>query len=159
MIQFSIFLFLFFCFTKLFAAPFFLNSPQSDPIYENISVAQSRDTISAHLNDPWFVILDVRTPTEYNTNHLEQGVNIDYYSTDFANVLSTLDKSKIYLIHCASGNRSGKAFTMMQNMNFQTVYNMTGGMEAWLSAGYPTTTSAAPVLAVLGDTMINLKIQ
>jgi len=144
-------------FSELHASPVKDSYPQSDPIYANISVAQSKDTISIHLNDPRFVILDVRTSSEYNTNHLEQGVNIDYYSTDFSDLLSTLDKSKIYLIHCASGNRSGKVLTMMQNMNFQTVYNMTGGMGAWLSAGYQTTTATSPVLAFLCDSLINFK--
>jgi rhodanese-related sulfurtransferase len=150
-------LFLIVTFSKLVAAPVLASNLQSEPIYKSISVAQAKDTISIHLNDPWFVILDVRTPAEYSTYHLEKGVNIDYYSADFSEILSTLDKSKIYLIHCASGNRSGKVFTMMQNMNFQTVYNMTGGMGAWQSAGYPTTTSTSPILAVLGDTIINFK--
>jgi len=150
-------LFLIVTFSKLVVMPVMASNPQSEQIYKNISVAQAKDTISARINDPRFVILDVRTSAEYNTNHLEQGVNIDYYSTDFSEILSTLDKTKIYLIHCASGNRSSKVFTMMQNMNFQTVYNMTGGMGAWLSAGYPTTTSSSPYLAALCDTVINFK--
>jgi rhodanese-related sulfurtransferase len=150
-------LFLFVVSYEFLSASITVTTPLSEPIYVNITVAQSKDTILAHLNDPRFVILDVRTSAEYNTNHLEQGVNIDYYSTDFSDILSTFDKTKVFLIHCASGNRSGKVFTMMQNLNFQTVYNMTGGMSAWLSAGYTTTTSTSPVLASLCDTLINFK--
>jgi hypothetical protein len=34
---------------------------------------------------------------------------------------------------------------------------MTGGMGAWISADYPTTTSSYPYLAALNDTVINFK--
>lgn len=151
----SIFLFLFIAYFELFAAPQDSKNLQTDIIYANISVTQAKDTILAHTNDPWFVILDVRRPSEYEIKHLEKGVNIDYYLTDFATILSTLNKNKTYLIHCASGGRSGQVYTMMQNMNFQKVYNMDYGLNAWSSAGYPTVTTTAPAIGVLCDTIVN----
>ena len=44
---------------------------------------------------------------------------------------------------------------MMQNLNFQNVYNMLGGTGAWITAGYPSVTSSAPVLGLLCDTIFN----
>ena len=126
----------------------------NDTLYANITPSQANDTIIAYGNNPWFVILDVRTPSEYATTHLMEGVNLDFYSATFAATLATFNKSKVYLLHCASGGRSGQVFTMMQNMNFRRVYNMSGGMNAWTSAGFPGTTSVAPVTGVLCDTNV-----
>lgn len=126
----------------------------NDTLYANISPSQANDTIIAYGNNPWFVILDVRTPSEYATTHLSEGVNLDYYSATFAATLATLNKSKVYLLHCASGGRSGQVFTMMQNLHFRRVYNMTGGMNAWTSAGFPGTTSEASIAGVLCDTNV-----
>lgn len=126
----------------------------NDTLYANITPSQANDTILAYGNNPWFVILDVRMPSEYATTHLSEGVNLDYYSSTFAATLATLNKSKVYLLHCASGGRSAQVFTMMQNLHFRRVYNMIGGMNAWTSAGFPGTTSVAPVAGVLCDTNV-----
>lgn len=128
----------------------------SDTIFANISVTQARDTITAHADDPWFVILDVRTPSEYSTKHLEEGVNMDYYASTFATALATLNRGKTYLIHCAGGSRSALVYTMMQNLHFARVYNMLGGINSWSSASYsyPTVTTTAPVLGALSDTTV-----
>jgi len=149
-------------FTLLLSASFIglfanIHNPKSQKIanYANISVAQARDTILTRINDPWFVILDVRTPTEYASLHLEEGVSLDFYAADFSAKLAALNRDKIYLLHCASGGRSAQVYTMMQNLNFQTVYNMLGGTNAWVNAAYPTVTSVAPVLGLLCDTAVN----
>jgi hypothetical protein len=57
-------------------------------------------------NDSDFVVLDVRTATEYNTLHILGAINRDYYADDFAAQLKALDKNKAYLIHCRTGGRS-----------------------------------------------------
>ncbi len=45
-----------------------------------------------------------------------------------------LDLEKPVAIYCASGARSGMAVKMMQQLGFQTVYNI-GGLSNWASAG------------------------
>src|SRR5262245_564920 len=47
------------------------------------------------------VVLDVRTPAEYDRGHIPGAVNIDFNSSDFARKVGELDKSKTYLVHCA----------------------------------------------------------
>lgn len=126
----------------------------TDTLYANITAVQSNDTINAYVDKNWFVILDVRTPGEYNSQHLFEGVNLDYYSPTFATDLASLDRGKMYLIHCASGSRSGQVYIQMQNLNFRRVYNMLSGMSAWNTAGLPTTTLVAP-LAGTCDTIVN----
>ncbi len=125
----------------------------TDTLYANISATQAYDTILAYANNPYFVILDVRTAGEYAT-HIEGGVNIDFYNSNFSLIIDSLNKNKVYLIHCASGGRSGQVYTMMQAKHFKTVYNMIGGMNAWNTAALPSTSTVLPKLDFLNDSLL-----
>ena len=83
------------------------------------------------------ILLDVRTPEEYNEGHLSGAINIDYKADNFEAALGQLDKDKPYYIYCKSGVRSGNTVTKMQKMGFTQVYNMDGGVEAWKAEGLP----------------------
>lgn len=73
------------------------------------------------------VIVDIRTPEEYEDEHIEGAINIDYYADDFKEKVGALDKSKSYLVYCRSGNRSSNAMKTFNTSNFNTVYHMTNG--------------------------------
>ena len=63
-------------------------------------------------------IIDVRTPEEWATGHLEGAVRIGIADADFAQQLEALDKSADYYIYCRSGNRAGRAIDYMQSAGF-----------------------------------------
>jgi len=117
-----------------------LSIPLSGQIYQNISVHDANILIQNMVNKPMFTILDVRTISEYNTDHLEDADTRNFYDTDFVVQLDSLDKSRAYLIYCQSGNRSGQAYNIMQSLGFEEVYNMLGGISSWRTNGYQTTT-------------------
>jgi len=73
-----------------------------------------------------FIILDVRTPEEYQQNHLEGAINIDIYMKTFEEELKKLDKNKSYLIHCHSGGRSENAGEIMEELGFKYITNVIG---------------------------------
>ena len=50
-------------------------------------------------------ILDVRTPGEFNQEHLVNAKNIDYYSDDFKQQVSKLDRNKPVFVYCKAGGR------------------------------------------------------
>jgi rhodanese-related sulfurtransferase len=83
------------------------------------------------------VILDVRTPEEFAAGHIPGAKNIDINSLDFDRKTGHLDKSKTYLVNCASGGRSARACGKLSKMNFENCYNLLGGMHAWEKAGKP----------------------
>ena len=85
------------------------------------------------------MILDVRTPEEFSSGHLEDAVNINYYSINFQNDLAKLDKTKTYLIYCRSGSRSGRSLNLMKQLGFIRVYNVSGGILQWEKEGYRIT--------------------
>lgn len=68
-------------------------------------------------------LLDVRTPEEHQAKNLG-GINIPL--ADLSNHLSQLDKQKIYLIHCRSGQRSQKAADFLRKNQFKKVYLLRG---------------------------------
>jgi len=65
-------------------------------------------------------------------------VNIDFYASDFESQLDMLNKDKVYLVYCRSDNRSGQAVDRMEDLGFIEAYDMSGGINAWNDAGYPT---------------------
>jgi phage shock protein E len=104
--------------------------------------------INSHLNPAEFKkmsesgeykLIDIRTAQEYQAGHLKDSEQNDYYnSTEFSKFLDSLDKTQKYLIYCRSGNRSGKALSLMEVKGFKNVSDLAGGYNAWTSAGYPT---------------------
>jgi rhodanese-related sulfurtransferase len=109
------------------------------PVLKNITAKEAFKLIEANKNNPDFMILDVRTPEEFSSGHLEDAVNINYYSINFQNDLAKLDKTKTYLIYCRSGNRSGKSLNLMKQLGFIRVYNISGGILQWEKEGYRIT--------------------
>jgi rhodanese-related sulfurtransferase/peroxiredoxin len=87
------------------------------------------------------ILIDVRTPGEYALGHLANSVNINLRAKDFAEQMQKLDKSKTYLVYCASGGRSTQACDKMSKSEFPHLYNLKGGIDAWKTAGKPTVTT------------------
>jgi len=75
------------------------------------------------------IILDIRTPKEFQSGNIENSVNIDFYSPQFKDELNKLDKNKTYLIYCRSGNRATQSLSIFEELNFIEVYNLEGGIS------------------------------
>lgn len=86
------------------------------------------------------VVIDVRTPEEFTSGHLEGALNIDVQSPDFEALVSQLDPSGSYYVYCRSGNRSGQAIDRMSGLGFTDLTNG-GSVESASSAtGIPVVT-------------------
>lgn len=107
-------------------SPLFLGKSSSD-----ITVNKAAKLITRNIGNNDFVIIDVRTTGEFRKGHLEQAKHINYFSKNFSEELSKLDKSKIYLVYCKSGGRSASAVNKMLESGFTEVYNLVGGIDAW----------------------------
>jgi rhodanese-related sulfurtransferase len=73
-------------------------------------------------------IIDVRTPAEFASGHLEGAINMDVEGGEFTSQVATLDKTGTYLLYCHSGRRAGIAMDQMASMGFPGVTNL-GGLE------------------------------
>lgn len=80
-------------------------------------------------------ILDVRTPEEYTSGHIENSDNVNWLSESFVARTDKYDKTKPVFVYCKSGGRSIKASNKLAELGFTTVYNLDGGMLKWEAAG------------------------
>jgi rhodanese-related sulfurtransferase len=80
-------------------------------------------------------ILDVRSTEEFSAGHLKGSKNIPVQSLSLK-IASLLDwKNKKVLVYCHSGGRSLAASQMLKKSGFTKIYNMAGGVSAWVGAG------------------------
>jgi len=83
------------------------------------------------------VILDVRTPDEFNGGTIQNAINADITSYDFNNVVQALDKKQPIMVFCLSGGRSKDAARVLRNSGFETVYELKGGILKWNAENLP----------------------
>ena len=79
------------------------------------------------------VILDVRTPAEYNAGSIPGSILIDINSREFQSKITKLDRDKTYLVYCRTGNRSSTAARIMtRQLGFTDVKNLVGGYVQYM---------------------------
>ncbi len=76
-------------------------------------------------------VIDVRPEEELVEGEIEGHTTINFFDPSFKDEVDKLDRDKTYLLHCRSGNRSGKACQIMGQMGFDRLYNLDGGIQAW----------------------------
>jgi hydroxyacylglutathione hydrolase len=84
------------------------------------------------------LLLDVREPAEWDEGHIEGAQNI--YVGNVGEKADELSREKPLAITCEWGGRGGLAASIVRKMGFTRVYNVLGGMKAWMERGYPVKT-------------------
>ncbi len=90
------------------------------------------------LMDEDIIVLDVREKKERKQGYIDGDIHIP-----LANVkdkLDTLDKDKKILVYCRSGSRSAHIAGLLTRNEFENVYNLKGGIQAWKRAKLPIKT-------------------
>ncbi len=84
-------------------------------------------------------VVDVRTPGEVQQGVVSKGViHADMMNDNaFAQGITSLEKSKPVLVYCKKGGRSASAADILKAKGY-TVYDLDGGMDAWMDAGKET---------------------
>ena len=102
--------------------------------FTTVDVRQAHDALSAS-DDA--IIVDVRTAQAWTQTGIPTGATLITLD-DIEQRASELPKDRpIYLI-CNSGNRSRVAAEALVRRGFTSVYNVDGGIQAWLRADLPT---------------------
>jgi len=79
-------------------------------------------------------IVDVRGPGEYAAGHAPRAINITL--SHLARDLSKLDRTQPTAVICASGYRSSAGTGILAQNGFSQVFNVVGGTNGWINAGY-----------------------
>jgi rhodanese-related sulfurtransferase len=82
-------------------------------------------------------LIDVRTPKEYKSGHLDGAVNIHLYDQDFNERINKLDKNETVYVYCKAGGRSSEAVESLKLNGFTHIVELKGGTDAWTEAGQP----------------------
>jgi rhodanese-related sulfurtransferase len=85
------------------------------------------------------LVVDVRTPDEYNVMHVNNSINIPWYNiTDFAARLAPLaeKQNNQIVLYCWKGTRSKNAWLYLNSTGYTEIYNMLGGINAWRAMNY-----------------------
>jgi hydroxyacylglutathione hydrolase len=85
-------------------------------------------------------VLDVRNQSEYETAHINGALHI--FAGYLEQQLDRIPRDRIVAVHCAGGDRSSIATSLLHRYNFTNAVNVTGGINAWIAAGYPTVASS-----------------
>jgi phage shock protein E len=101
---------------------------------KNVVAAEFKHLADSLQNE---VVVDLRTPDETKSGKIPGAIEIDFFGPEFEPVISRLDKSKTYLLYCASGGRSGETAELMEKLGFKRLYNLKGGFREWESSKLP----------------------
>ena len=105
---------------------------------KSVSVSNLDPTqFHAKTQESGVVTIDVRTPDEFNAGHIAGAINIDVEASTFGREIAKLNKSTGYAVYCHSGRRSGIATEKMIKTKFLSVFNLTNGIQGWMSEGLP----------------------
>ena len=107
-----------------------------------IEVNAAKEFVGRHKNA---VIMDVRTPVEYEMSHITGSVNVNVQDASFEDMVVALDLNKIYIVHCTKNpadGRSSRALETMKSLGFKHLYSLKGGFVAWKDAELPLTESS-----------------
>ena len=78
------------------------------------------------------IILDVRTPEEFEISRIPNSINIDFYNPRFfMQEIAKLDKDISYYVYCRTGVRSANSCILMNELGFSKTYNLIGGIVQW----------------------------
>jgi len=90
------------------------------------------------MRDHDHTLLDVRSAGEWASGHAPDAIHIPL--GDIAQRKGEIATDKAVVVICASGNRSAMAATALAKSGLKPVYNFSGGMGSWQSAGLPVRT-------------------
>lgn len=129
-----------------------LSCVQSPSTSETASSAQdtvaimedvSNHTFLALMADkPEALLLDVRTPEEWNEGHLAGASHADYWGDEqaFQAAMDAIPRDRPVLVYCAGGGRSGLTAKELVKAGHREVYNLENGISGWIAEGHPVVT-------------------
>lgn len=74
------------------------------------------------------ILVDVRSPQEYEEGHLENSVLIPEYEMKSTVLKKIPDKNQLIIVYCSSGIRSKRAQKILWQMGYNKIYNLYQGL-------------------------------
>ena len=104
-------------------------------IFESKDIKLISDAQFTEIQDTDYILVDVRTAEEYESGHIQDAVNFDFYSESFQNDILTLDKSSSIILYCRTQNRSTKTANYLKESGYNEITVIAGGITSWVKNG------------------------
>ena len=101
---------------------------------EDVPQISAEDLHEAITGDSHILLLDVRSPLEFEDGHIEGAINMP--APDLRTRFGELDPALPIFIVCSTGHRSSLATSILRQNGFKDVHNVAGGMTGYSAAGY-----------------------
>jgi hydroxyacylglutathione hydrolase len=88
------------------------------------------------------VVIDVREPSEWDEGHIDGALHLPMFEAVARRAEAPADRPKAVV--CAGGLRSSAVISALQRHGLGGFHNVTGGMSAWVKAGYGITRLRRP---------------
>lgn len=108
--------------------------------YTDITATTAYQAITSGIC-PNLVILDVRTREAFDQGHVRKALLIPQGELEQRIDELSEHRNHEIIVYCKSGQCSAIACNILDAHGFKKVYNMIGGINAWMEQGYPITTS------------------
>ena len=93
------------------------------------------DTEFLEIQETDYVLVDVRTVDEFESGHIKNALNLDFYSESFKSDILTLDKGSSIILYCRTQNRSTKAANFLIENGYKVITVIEGGITSWVKNG------------------------
>ena len=99
----------------------------------------SAQAVADRLKQPLdnFILLDVRTPEEWLSDGRIDGAKLIPIDEIQERALNELPKDSEIIAYCHVGVRSLAAARWLEQIGYQNVADLDGGIEAWIGGGLP----------------------
>ncbi|MBE6031275.1 MAG: rhodanese-like domain-containing protein [Firmicutes bacterium] len=95
--------------------------------YQQVSTAEAVEMM-AETTD--YIILDVRTPAEYESGHIPGAINVANETIGSKDIEELPDKDQVIFVYCRSGNRSKEASAKLTKLGYTNIVEF-GGINNW----------------------------
>ena len=81
-------------------------------------------------NSTNYIILDVRTKSEYESGHIKGAINIPNETIGKNTIKELPNKDQLIFVYCRSGNRSKQASSKLSKLGYTSIIEF-GGINSW----------------------------
>ena len=104
-------------------------------IFESAEINVISDAQFIEIQDTDFILVDVRTIEEYESGHIQNAVNFDFYSESFQKEILSFDKNSSIILYCRTQNRSTKTANYLKENGYKEITVIAGGITTWVKNG------------------------
>ena len=122
-------------------------TPMTVSRIQNLSAQQ----VKSDCESGRITLIDVRDPAEYSAERIPGAKLIPLGQFDPAKLPAG---NRQIVLHCRSGNRSTKAAQKLLDAGHEQAFQLSGGIEAWKSAGFPIERDAKAPVSILRQVQI-----